>query len=107
MKQTRSKKEYVKEQAVHKVKEPAAVYKTTSVNTVLKNELHKAIDTINDVSFLKAVHVIIKDKLAQVAEGTPMTLDEFYARNARSQEEIKAGKLISHDELKKRFSFTK
>lgn len=36
MKQTRSKKEYTKEQAVHKVKEPATVYTITkSVNNML------------------------------------------------------------------------
>jgi|GEM_PF-903189 len=113
MKKKSDKKEYGKKQVVYQLKEPAAGYKTTEtenslLNAALKKDLHKAIDTINDASFLKAVHVIIKDKLTQIEDdtfiGKPMSLDEFYARNARSQEEIRAGKLVSHKEVKKHFS---
>lgn len=37
----------------------------------------------------------------------PMTEAEFYARNRKSQKDIKSGKLHSQEEVKKRFASRK
>ncbi len=73
--------------------------------TTLKRELHKAIDEVNDNVILEAVYAIL-NKSIEISHRTiqPFSLDEFYARNAQSQKEIKKGKLIGQSEIKKRFS---
>jgi hypothetical protein len=86
MKKKSSKKEYDKKQTVHKVKEPATVYKTTKsekpvLNTLLKKEKKK--------------RLALKLK--------PMSIEELKERIRQSEEDIKAGRVYTHDEVKAHF----
>lgn len=60
---------------------------------------------VNDEELLNKVELLFRK--ATSSKDAPMSLDEFYARNSRSQKEIKEGKLISHADIKKRFSARK
>ncbi|MBX3164356.1 MAG: hypothetical protein KF900_07740 [Bacteroidetes bacterium] len=69
--------------------------------TAIKRELHKAIDIVESEQLLKAVHTILSSEIKHKNEVLkPFTLEEFYARNAQSQKEIKQGKLIEHKTVK-------
>jgi len=57
--------------------------------------------SINDEKILDKVEQLFRKSASQ---NSPMSLDEFYDRNSRSQKEIREGKLITHSEVKKRFS---
>jgi hypothetical protein len=48
--------------------------------------------------------LLLKEK-KKIKKGnmSHMSLEEFYLRNARSQSEIKAGKIISHQDARKHF----
>lgn len=86
MKKKSSKKEYGKEPSVTKVKEPAAVYKTTKHETpMLNTELKKE----------KQKKLVVKLK--------PMTIEELKERVKKSEEDIKAGRVYSHEEVKAHF----
>jgi hypothetical protein len=71
----------------------------------LKKELHKTIDEINDNSLLEAVYTLLKKNVRKPLE--PMTEKEFYARNSKAQKDIKRGNVVSHKDVKKRFSAAK
>lgn len=73
--------------------------------TALKKELHKAIDEVTDHVILEAVYAILNKSIAAGSRKIqPFSLEEFYARNAQSQKEIKKGKLINNSEIKRRYS---
>ncbi len=57
---------------------------------------------VDDEKLLEKIEQFFRTSTS--SRGSAMSLDEFYARNSRSQKEIKEGKLISHAEVKKRFS---
>lgn len=57
---------------------------------------------VNDEELLNKIEQLFRK--SDSSKNSPMSLDEFYTRNSRSQKEIKEGKLIPHSEIKKRFS---
>ncbi len=70
--------------------------------TSLKKQIHESVDSIHDTDLLEAVYTIL-NKAGTKKSLKPMSLDEFYARNAQSQKEIKEGKLFTQEEVKKKF----
>jgi hypothetical protein len=84
MKKKNSKKEY--STSVTKVKEPAAIYKTVKHETpMLNTERRKE----------KQKKPVIKLK--------PMTIEELKERVKKSEEDIKAGRVYSQEEVKAHF----
>ncbi len=102
--------------------------------TELKKLLVKRIQSTDDIEILNALCVLTKDKIQSVRETRkkikrtvrgigveriqektqkkhyplkPMTLAELFARDAQSEKEMKEGKLISQEEIKRRFGITK
>jgi len=56
----------------------------------------------NVIEKLEALLLKEKKKIKKGNMG-PMSLEEFYLRNARSQSEIKAGTIISQQDVRKHF----
>jgi len=75
--------------------------------TSLKKQIHESVDSINDTDLLAAVYTILNKAGREKGDLKPMSLEEFYARNAQSQKEIKEGKLLTQEEVKKRFRIRK
>lgn len=95
--------------------------------TELKKLLVKRIQSTDDIEILNALRVLTERKVQPVAKALrnfharpvrektqkkliplkPMTQDEFYARNAQSQKDIREGKVFSQQEIKKRFGYQK
>ncbi len=71
--------------------------------TALRKQLYKIIEKVDDNELLLAVQAILNKSIEKQEEFVPLSLEAFYARNAQSQKEIKAGTLISHKEVKKKF----
>lgn len=72
--------------------------------TAIKKELHKAIDIVDSEQILKAIYMILNEALRNKKEAIkPFALEEFYARNAQSQKEIKKGKLVEHKNVKAKY----
>lgn len=72
----------------------------------LKKQIHESVDNIHDTDLLEAVYTILH-KAGTGKSLKPMSLREFYARNAQSQKEIKQGKLLTEEDVKKRFGIRK
>ena len=71
----------------------------------IKKQIHKAIDIIDSEQLLKAIYILLNEELENKKEVLkPFALEEFYARNAQSQKEIKQGKLIEHKSVKVKYS---
>jgi hypothetical protein len=85
MKKKSSKKEYSKEQVVNKVKEPSAVYKSTKSRENVPNTALK------------------KEKKGLALKLKPMSIEELKEKIKQSEEDIKAGRIYSHDEVKAHF----
>lgn len=67
----------------------------------LKKRIYQAVNAIDDTSLLEAVYTILNRSVLSKAELlTPMSLEDFYARNAQSKKEIKAGTLFNHKAIK-------
>ncbi len=95
--------------------------------TELKKLLVKRIQSTDDIEILNALRVLTEGKVRPVTKALrnlnarpvqektpkkltplkPMTLDEFYARNAQSQKDIREGRVFSQREIKKRFGYQK
>lgn len=65
-------------------------------------ELHKTIDSITAKAIQGAVYTLLQKSIA-VSTLKPMSESDFLKRNTRSQKDIKAWKLVSHTDVKKRF----
>ena len=73
--------------------------------TAIKKQIHKAIDIVESEQLLKAIYMILNTEIKHKKEALkPFTEEEFYARNAQSQKEIKQGKLIEHKTIKAKYS---
>ena len=69
--------------------------------SVLKKQIHEAIDSIESQPILKAIHMILDQELKHKKDALkPFTLEEFFARNTQSQKEIKQGALIDRKSIK-------
>ena len=72
--------------------------------TAIKKQIHLALESIENAEILKAVHLILSQELKHKKEiFSQFSVEEFYARNAQSQKEIKQGKLISQKAVKAKF----
>ena len=75
------------------------------------NQQARKLHLIEDLLLLQNEKALIAiEKLLNSFKGkhiasdlTPMSLEEFYARNRRSQKEISEGKLIAQQDVKKHF----
>lgn len=73
--------------------------------TAIKKQIHTAIDVVESEQLLKAIYMILNSEIKHTKEALkPFTEEEFYARNAQSQKEIKQGKLIEHKTIKAKYS---
>jgi len=74
-------------------------------NSAIRKDIHKAIDTIKDDSFLKAVHVIISDKMEQEEDytlpGKPMSISTLKKRVKAAREQVKRGHYTTQKNLEK------
>ena len=68
----------------------------------LKKRIQKAIDNV-DESVLKEVYAILDKAQKKSPPLKPMTMKEFRARIARSEKELREGKGIPHEDVKRRF----
>ena len=60
---------------------------------------------LQDESIIKKIEgILTSSKKTTDLILKPFTEEEFYARNERSQKDIREGKLVSHKEVKARFS---
>ncbi len=75
--------------------------------TALKNQIYKAVEKTDDTSLLNEVYAILRKSGKKNTPVQPMTVEELLERDAQSEKEMKEGKLISHDEIKKRFGIKK
>ena len=71
----------------------------------IKKEIHRAVDMVESESLLKAIRLILHQEISRHEDALkPFSLKEFYNRHAQSQKEIKEGKLLSHNALKRRLA---
>ena len=72
----------------------------------LKQSLQTSIDTIQDENFLKAVYAMVKEYLNGEVVGhigrTPLTRADILKREKQADEDIKAGRVHTLDEVKQR-----
>ena len=90
----------------------------------LKKLLVKRIQSTDDKEFLNALRVLTDEKIHPVNSSVrkklekslqdleggkvkPMTLKELFARDARAEKDIKAGRLIPAEEVRKPFAIKK
>ena len=72
--------------------------------SAIKKQLHDAIDSVDSQPLLKAIQLILDQELKHKKEAlVPFKIEEFYARNNRSQKEIREGKLIEHKTIKAKY----
>ena len=77
----------------------------TMTTKILKKQIHEALETVESQELLQAVYVILNNDRKRKEEVLkPFSLEEFYDRQARSQKDIKNGKLIEHKSIKKKYS---
>ena len=74
--------------------------------TTLKKRIQKAMDNV-DESVLEQVYALLEKAQRKHRPLKPMTLKELFARDAQSEKEMKEGKLIPQEDIKKRFGITK
>lgn len=70
--------------------------------TILKERIRKAMDNVDD-SVLEEVYAVLKKAQRRHRSLKSMTLEEFFARNAQSQKDIKEGRVYSTKAVLKRF----
>ena len=60
---------------------------------------------LQDETILRKIEIFFQSfhQTPKISKLTPMSLEEFYARNRQSQKEITEGKLISQSDVKKHF----
>jgi len=75
--------------------------------TTLKKRIQKAMDNVNDESVLEEIYSILEKAKKRRSPMKPMTLKELFARDAKSEKDIKAGRLIPVEEVRKRFATKK
>lgn len=72
----------------------------------LKKSLQNSINSIEDEHFLKAVYAMIKEYLEGEVVGSiggkPLTRADILERERKADEDIKAGRVHTIDEVKKR-----
>lgn len=69
---------------------------------ILKKNIHKKIDSLNNESVLKAVYTILNNAVEE-GNDLPFSIDEYKARQELSLKQIKEGKTISQVNIKKKF----
>lgn len=71
-------------------------------STTLKKRIQKAMDNV-DESVLEEVYALLEKAQKKRRPLKPMTMKEFHARIVQSVKELREGKGIPHEEVKRRF----
>jgi len=71
----------------------------------MKKEIARSIDAIQSEALIKAIYLLLNDEIKQMKNTIkPLTMNEFYSRNKKSEKDIKAGKLKDISKLKAKFA---
>ncbi len=76
-------------------------------NSQLQLELHQFIDQVKDTEVLNALHTLLKSQvnaIARSADGKGLTKYDVDKLLQDSEEDISAGRLIKHQDLKEEIS---
>ncbi len=76
-------------------------------NSQLQLELHQFIDQVKDTEVLNAIHTLLKSQvnvIARSADGKGLTKYDVDKLLQDSEEDISAGRLIKHQDLKEEIS---
>jgi uncharacterized lipoprotein YajG len=76
-------------------------------NSQLQFELHQFIDQVKDTEVLNAIHTLLKSQvniIARGADGKGLTKYDVDKMLQDSEEDISAGRLIKHQDLKEEIS---
>ncbi|MFY8035975.1 MAG: hypothetical protein ACOVMQ_02350 [Cyclobacteriaceae bacterium] len=76
-------------------------------NSQLQLELHQFIDQVKDTEVLNAIHTLLKSQvnvIARGADGKGLTKYDVDKMLQDSEEDISAGRLIKHQDLKEEIS---
>lgn len=74
-------------------------------NSELKEELHQIIDRIEDDKILEAAYILLEKQDADIYStmGERLTQREFELKIDEGEQDIKLGKIQSHDQVKEYF----
>lgn len=77
----------------------------------IKTSLHHSIDDIRDEKFLKAVYEMVRSFQDNEVVGSigdkPLTRGDILKREFKADEDIKAGRVYSIDQVRERFGLKK
>lgn len=76
-------------------------------NSQLQMELHQFIDQVKDTEILNAIHTLLKSQVNSVAysaDGKGLTKYDVDKMLQDSEDDISAGRLIKHQDLKEEIS---
>lgn len=72
--------------------------------SALKKQIHKAVDNIQDTGLLKTVYGLLSKKPKKLPTLKPMTVEELCERYERADRDIKAGRTIRLEEVRRRYA---
>lgn len=72
--------------------------------SALRKQIHKAVDNIQDARLLKTVYGLLSKKQKKLPSLKPMTIEELCGRYERADRDVKAGRTIRLEEVRRRYA---